>query len=197
MSEKLLTSWSPIIRWLLLPIVCILCPFILSIIYGLLFMPYEGQLISDGRGYYEVGGFDVYWFSCIQAFIFGAGFVLPIIYLAPSHTKMGKYIHDHIKPKKLTVIQFDHILQHVDTFTDKDRYEKIELHGGGGTSYYPVKDFVDSLPKRPDGLIIFTDLYAEPMEPLKDESIPVFWIAVNTCLTESAIPFGTYIPVEI
>ncbi len=88
MSEKLLTSWSPIIRWLLLPIVCILCPFILSIIYGLLFMPYEGQLISDGRGYYEVGGFDVYWFSCIQAFIFGAGFVLPIIYLAPSHTKM-------------------------------------------------------------------------------------------------------------
>ena len=108
-----------------------------------------------------------------------------------------KYIHDHIKPKKLTVIQFDHILQHVDTFTDKDRYEKIELHGGGGTSYYPVKYFVDSLPKRPDGLIIFTDLYAEPMEPLKDESIPVFWIAVNTCLTESAIPFGTYIPVEI
>lgn len=108
-----------------------------------------------------------------------------------------KYIHDHIKPKKLTVIQFDHILQHVDTFTDKDRYEKIELHGGGGTSYYPVKDFVDSLPKKPDGLIIFTDLYAEPMEPLKDESIPVFWIAVNTCLTESAIPFGTYIPVEI
>ncbi len=87
MSDKLLTSWSPIIRWLLLPVACILCPLILSIIYGFL-MPNEGQLISAGRVYHEISSFDDYWYGCIQAFIFGAGFMLPIIYLAPSHTKI-------------------------------------------------------------------------------------------------------------
>ena len=108
-----------------------------------------------------------------------------------------KYIHDHIKPKLLTVIQFDHFLEHIDVFTDKDIYENVELHGGGGTNYECIKDFVDSIDKRPDGLVVFTDLYAKPMSPLKDEPIPVFWVAVNTALDESAIPFGTYIPVEV
>lgn len=85
MPKKLLTSWSPIIRWLLLPIACILCPlisFILSIIYQQYFT------VSADRFGYEATSFSDYWFNCIQAFIFGAGFVLPIIYLAPSHTKI-------------------------------------------------------------------------------------------------------------
>lgn len=86
MSDKILTSWHPAIRWLLLPIACILCPFILSMIVGLI-MPIEGSHIWDGRGYYEIGSFDAYWYKCIQSFAFGAGFIIPIIYTIPSHTK--------------------------------------------------------------------------------------------------------------
>lgn len=108
-----------------------------------------------------------------------------------------KYIHDRIKPKLLTVIQFDHKLQHTQEFKDSEPYEYVELHGGGGTSYKPVKKFVDNLEVKPDGLIIFTDLYCTPMDPLKDPTIPVFWVAVNTNVKEDAIPFGTYIPVEV
>ena len=108
-----------------------------------------------------------------------------------------KYIHDHVKPKKLTVIQFDHALQHVDTYTDREPYTKVTLHGGGGTSYVPVKDFVDELPVPPDGLVVFTDLYCTPMEPLEHSEIPVFWVAVNTLKGEDCIPFGEYIPVEV
>ncbi len=108
-----------------------------------------------------------------------------------------KYIHDKVKPKLLTVIQFDTKIRHEDKFKADDLFENIELHGGGGTSYQPVKEYVDNLPTRPEGLIIFTDLYAYPMEKLEDESIPVFWVAVNTDVTAEQIPFGDYIPVEV
>lgn len=106
-----------------------------------------------------------------------------------------KQVHDKLKPKKITVIQFDDVLQHVDVFKDSENYENITLHGGGGTSYVPVKEFVDNLAERPEGLVIFTDLFATPMQPLNDESIPVFWVAVATSIR--AVPFGEYIPVEI
>lgn len=108
-----------------------------------------------------------------------------------------KYIHDHIKPKLLTVMQFDHEIEHIDIIKDKDRYQNLKLHGGGGTDYEPIRRYINNLPKRPDGVVIFTDLYCYPMQPLDDESIPVFWVAVNTEADESAIKFGHYIKVEL
>lgn len=108
-----------------------------------------------------------------------------------------KYIHDHLKPKLLTVIQFDHAIQDIKTFSNRDVYQNIELHGGGGTSYAPLKEYIDKLKIAPDGVVIFTDLYCRPMAPLNNESIPVFWVAVNTEMTKENIPFGEYIPVEI
>ena len=106
-----------------------------------------------------------------------------------------KYIHDHVAPKKLTVIQFDYDISQVNTFTPRDRYEGIPMQGGGGTDYDCLRRWINNLTKKPDGVIIFTDLYAKPMRPLDDDSIPVFWVAVNTKLT--TVPFGEYIPVEV
>lgn len=108
-----------------------------------------------------------------------------------------RYVHDRLKPKKLTVIQFDEDLQNVQTFTDKDKYEKVELHGGGGTSYWPVKHFVDNCEGKVNGLIVFTDLYCDPMAPLANPNIPVFWVGVATDKTEKDIPFGHFIPVRV
>ena len=42
---------------------------------------------------------------------------------------------------------------------------------------------------------IFTDLYCEPMEPVKN-NIPVYWIATNTDKTEKDIKYGEYIKLE-
>lgn len=108
-----------------------------------------------------------------------------------------KYIHDHIKPKLLTVIQFDTEIQHEDKFKDNTPYKQLQLHGGGGTDYQCIKTYVDKIKEKIDGLVIFTDLYANPMKPLENTSIPVFWIAVNTQHTESIVKFGKFIKVEI
>lgn len=91
MSHKILTSWHPVLRWLLLPIACIICPLALSAIAKLLIHLFSfnelGSQVWDGRGYYEIGSFDVYWYEGIRHLLFSAGFILPIIYLAPKYTK--------------------------------------------------------------------------------------------------------------
>lgn len=87
MSDKILTSWHPAIRWLLLPIVCIIYPILLFMLANIFIGFPIGSHIWDGRGYYEIGSFDAYWFECLRIIILSAGFILPIIFLAPSHTK--------------------------------------------------------------------------------------------------------------
>lgn len=106
-----------------------------------------------------------------------------------------KYIHDHVKPRNLTVIQFDSEISHIETFKDSQKYLPMPMQGGGGTNYECLRQYINNLHNRPDGVVIFTDLYANPMRPLDDSSIPVFWVVVNSCL--SKIPFGEYIPVEV
>jgi len=75
-----------VIRWVLAPFASILCPFILLNIANLI-LPHIGEFIWDSRGYYEIGVFDSYWYSCLKAFIFGAGFILPLIFILPSHAE--------------------------------------------------------------------------------------------------------------
>jgi predicted metal-dependent peptidase len=48
----------------------------------------------------------------------------------------------------------------------------LDFHGGGGTSFLPVLDYVDKHPTQ--ALIYFTDLYGEDeMDPV---DYPVLWI---------------------
>lgn len=87
MSDKILTSWNPAIRWLLLPFMCIICPFILYIIASIFVGFDEGRLFRVGSGSYEITSFDTYFYECLRSIIFSSGFILPIIFLAPSYTK--------------------------------------------------------------------------------------------------------------
>ncbi|OOF88747.1 hypothetical protein BKG94_06285 [Rodentibacter ratti] len=84
MTNKILTSWHPAIRWLLLPIACLLFPMILSLIVSI-FLPSEGDYIWGG---YQVTGFLSCMYECLRSFLFGSGFIIPIIYLAPKYTKI-------------------------------------------------------------------------------------------------------------
>lgn len=85
-----------------------------------------------------------------------------------------KYIKETFNPEKLTVVQFDHMIQDVKVFTDEDEFDKIEVIGRGGTSLVPVKAMIDK--EKPTAVIIFSDLECTPMEKV---DCPVIWVAVN------------------
>lgn len=87
MSNKILTSWHPAIRWLLLPIMCVICPFILGIVASIFVGFDAGKIFRVGAGSYEITSFDAYFYECLRTILFSSGFILPIIFLAPSHTK--------------------------------------------------------------------------------------------------------------
>ena len=56
-----------------------------------------------------------------------------------------------------------------------------------------MHDYIEK--HKPTAAVIFTDLYCEPMEPVKN-NIPVYWIATNTDKTEKDIKYGEYIKLE-
>lgn len=83
-----------------------------------------------------------------------------------------KYIQEIMNPRKLSLIQFDSRIQHIDVYTENQPFNKISIRGRGGTSYRPVRNLI--LKEKPTAAVIFTDLYASRMEEVG--KIPVIWI---------------------
>lgn len=76
-------------------------------------------------------------------------------------------------PTELTVIYCDAKVNHVDTFS-RDTPVKLHPHGGGGTDFRPVFDYVEKQGLEPCCLIYLTDLMGTfPQEPAP---YPVLWI---------------------
>ena len=81
-------------------------------------------------------------------------------------------IQQTFNPEKMTIIDCDadiHEIHEVDEGTD---IMSLDFHGGGGTSFLPVLDYVDKHPTQ--ALIYFTDLYGE--EKMDPVDYPVLWI---------------------
>lgn len=87
-----------------------------------------------------------------------------------------KHVWDTFKPKKMTVVQFDSIIQKVDEYKVGDAFARIEVIGRGGNNMEPVRQFINE--HQPTAAILFTDLGFEPMAPL-DHDIPVLWITTS------------------
>lgn len=85
------------------------------------------------------------------------------------------YVKRTFQPRKLTLVQFDTIIQKVDEFGENDRFEKLVVVGRGGTSLEPVRKHI--LDNRPTAAIIFSDLFCTPMAsgPL----CPILWVAID------------------
>lgn len=98
-----------------------------------------------------------------------------------------KYIWDSMQPKKLTTVQFDTKIHKIDEFNEGDRYERMVIMGRGGTDLRKVRQHI--IDSRPTAVVIFTDLYVEPMEDLPFD-VPVLWI---THTTDIQPPFGDVI----
>lgn len=87
-----------------------------------------------------------------------------------------KYIHSEFQPAKLSVIEFDTSIRAVKEFTPDDYIRSWTITGRGGTSYEAIHDWIQK--KKPTLAIIFTDLYADPMEPV-NKNTNLIWIVNN------------------
>lgn len=90
---------------------------------------------------------------------------------------------------KLTVVQFDTRIQHVNVLKTLSDFKKLDYSGRGGTDVNCVMGYVHENPTR--ALVIFTDGYFDmPRKP----ACPVIWIIVNN--SEFTAPYGKVIHVR-
>ncbi len=87
-----------------------------------------------------------------------------------------KYIKDTFNPEKLSLIQFDTIIQDVQSFLKEEPFEELLVKGRGGTSLVPVRDYI--IKHRPTAVVVFSDLDCSVMEKLPS-SVPIIWICIN------------------
>lgn len=100
-----------------------------------------------------------------------------------------KYIKDVLKPQKLTLVQFDTRISHIDVFEENDSFDKLCVVGRGGTDLRPVREMI--LKEKPSAAVVFSDLYCAPMEKI---DIPVIFVAVDN--RKATVNFGELIHIE-
>lgn len=89
-----------------------------------------------------------------------------------------KHVLEYFKPKKITAVQFDTIIQKQDEYKAGDKFEKMDIIGRGGTSLVCVRDYI--IEHKPTAVVIFSDLYCEPMEKLPaGMNIPIIWVCID------------------
>ncbi len=103
-----------------------------------------------------------------------------------------KAIFDDVRPSKIWVVYCDAQVSHVDEFERHDEFE-FARHGGGGTSFEPVFQWVDeNLDRTPKVLLYFTDMCGSFPD---DPGYPTVWL--NTDRSDHEAPFGETVKVEV
>jgi len=92
---------------------------------------------------------------------------------------MGAHISDILKdvtPSEVVIGYFDSKVCHVDTFTGPDYHVTLEPHGGGGTRFEPMFDYMQGYHADAQVAVVFTDMYANvDFEPAID--VPTLWVS--------------------
>lgn len=86
-------------------------------------------------------------------------------------------------PTKLHTIYFDSEVSHHDVF-DRDTDVHVEPHGGGGTAFSPVFDYIAEQGIEPVACIFLTDLCCDDFGDAPD--YPVLWVSTHA----DEAPFG-------
>ena len=88
---------------------------------------------------------------------------------------------------ELTVIQCDVDIHDVEIFTNQripEPNHQWEIHGGGGTDFRPVFDYIRKKSLNPDLLLFFTDGYGDA--PVNPPPYPVMWVLTKDSRTPSS-----------
>lgn len=102
-----------------------------------------------------------------------------------------RYIHQQLRPKRLTLVTFDTALQDRYEFEQDDAFEEITVTGRGGTSLQEVHDDIKEL--QPTAAVIFSDMYVHPME---NPGVPVLWVVLNNPGYEPDFGTAIHIPAD-
>ena len=88
-------------------------------------------------------------------------------------------------PQEIAVIQCDARVQHVDYLQPGDTFDRIEVHGRGGTRFQPAFDWIADSGLAFNAIVYATDLDCsdEPSDP----GLPVIWLTPTHC---RSMPFG-------
>ena len=94
------------------------------------------------------------------------------------------------RPTKVHVIYCDAEVNHVDLF-GPDEEMVFKPHGGGGTAFKPVFDYVEEHGLQPECLVYLTDLYGD--HGFASPDYPTLWC----CTTGQRASFGDTIRIEV
>lgn len=100
-----------------------------------------------------------------------------------------KFIHEELKPERLTLVTFDTEIQDVYEFERDDPFEKIVVTGRGGTDLVDV--FAHAQKHQPTAMIVFTDLYVDIPE---NPGVPIVWVCINR--PDAGVPYGQLVHVD-
>lgn len=87
-----------------------------------------------------------------------------------------KYIWDVLKPKKLTLVQFDSKIQKEDVYKEGDPLSSINIIGRGGTDLVPVRKWI--LKHKPTCSVVFSDLECSPMGSIP-KNLPLIYVKLG------------------
>lgn len=105
-----------------------------------------------------------------------------------------KYVKQLYNPRKMTLVQFDVIIQDVRVIEENDTFDYLEVVGRGGTSLKDVRAYI--MEHKPTAAIVFSDMDCTPMKPLPETSMcPILWIAHNA-RGSVEVPHGTVISIN-
>jgi predicted metal-dependent peptidase len=92
-------------------------------------------------------------------------------------------VFEHFRPAKTHVIYFDSSVSHADVYEPGDVLD-IKPHGGGGTAFSPVFQYMADNNIEPVACVFLTDLYCSDFGPEPD--YPVLWVSDGA----DKAPFG-------
>ena len=96
-------------------------------------------------------------------------------------------VKDDLRPARMYIIYFDSKVCHVDEFGPEDDLV-VNMHGGGGTRFSPVFEWLAEHDVTPAACVFLTDLYCSDFgEP---PEYPVLWVSTG----RDEAPFGEVVP---
>jgi predicted metal-dependent peptidase len=95
-------------------------------------------------------------------------------------------------PEEIALIQCDAQVRHVDYLQPGDIFDRIAVHGRGGTRFQPAFDWIAESGLAFSAIVYATDL--DCMDKPQDPGLPVIWLTPNHNRT---MPFGEIVPVSL
>lgn len=98
-------------------------------------------------------------------------------------------IHQDVRPQQLEILYFDSVISHHDSYAADDT-PRIVGHGGGGTAFSPIFNFVDQHGLEPVATVVLTDGYCSDYGP--PPAYPVLWVTTGS----ESFPWGEVVAMK-